>query len=65
MTIDELNKKVERLRAVSDAKLKYLRDRMHLLDEAFNELQEVQDGELDIIYDKIKEIDSRLNKNGI
>ncbi len=38
---------------------------MRLLDEAFNELQEVHEGELDIIHDKIKEIDSRLTKHGI
>lgn len=65
MTIGELNKKVERLRIVTDAKMKYLRDHSKLLDQAFEELKEVTESELDIIYDKIQELDERLNKNGL
>lgn len=65
MTVEELNKKVERLRAVTDAKLKYLRDHSRLLDQAFEELKEVQNDELDLIHDKIEELDERMNKNGL
>ena len=65
MEIKELNKMVERLRMISDAKLKYLRDRAKLLDEAFDELQQITEGELDIIYDKIQEIDKRMDVNGL
>ena len=38
MKIEELNKKVERLRLVTEAKMKYLRDHSKLLDQAFEEL---------------------------
>ena len=64
MTIEEINKKVERLRMVSDAKLKFLRDHMNLLDEVFEELSETQDQELDLVYAKIKEIEDRMNRQG-
>jgi len=63
MTIEELNKKVERLRMVTEAKMKYLRDHSRLLDQAFEELKEVTEGELDIIYDKIEELDKRMDIN--
>ena len=65
MTIEELNKKVERLRLVTEAKMKYLRDHSNLLDQAFEELKEVTESELDIIYDKIAELDSRMDQNGL
>ena len=65
MTIEELNKKVERLRMVTDAKMKYLRDHSKLLDQAFEELKEVTESELDVIYEKIQELDERLSKGGI
>jgi hypothetical protein len=65
MTTEELNKKVERLRIVTDAKMKYLRDHSKLLDQAFEELKEVTESELDIIYEKIQELDNRLNENGL
>ncbi|GEM_PF-2460384 len=65
MTTEELNKKVERLRVVTEAKMKYLRDHSKLLDQAFEELKEVTESELDLIYEKIEEIDKRLNKNGL
>jgi hypothetical protein len=65
MTTEELNKKVERLRIVTDAKMKYLRDHSKLLDQAFEELKEVTESEPDIIYEKIQELDSRLSKNGL
>lgn len=65
MTIDELNKKVERLREVTRHKRKYLRDHSKLLDQAFGELKEVQEGELDLIYEKIQELDKRMDKNGL
>ena len=57
MTIEELNKKVERRRMVTDAKLKYLRDHSRLLDQAFEELKQVHNEELDLIPDKIKDLD--------
>ena len=65
MSIEELNKKVERLRLVTEAKMKYLRDHSKLLDQAFEELKEVNESELDIIYDKINELDERMNRNGL
>jgi hypothetical protein len=65
MTIEEINKKVERLRVVTDAKLKFLRDHMTLLDEAFKELSDTQDQELDLVYAKIKEIEDRMNRQGL
>ena len=64
MSIEELNKKVERLRLVAEAKMKYLRDHSKLLDQAFEELKEVNESKLDIIYDKINELDRRMNRNG-
>lgn len=45
--------------------MSYLRDHTRLLDQAFNELKEVHEGELDLIYDKIKEIDNRMDINGL
>jgi hypothetical protein len=65
VTIQELEKKVERLRMITEAKMSYLRDHTRLLDQAFNELKEVHEGELDLIYDKIKELDNRMNLNGL
>jgi hypothetical protein len=65
VTIEELEKKVERLRMITEAKMSYLRDHTRLLDQAFNELKEVHEGELDLIYDKIKELDSRMDLNGL
>ncbi len=65
MTVEELNIKVDRLRAVTEAKLKYLRDHSRLLDQAFEELKEVNNEELDIIYEKIRELDERMNQNGL
>ncbi|MEM6737210.1 MAG: hypothetical protein AAF620_14190 [Bacteroidota bacterium] len=65
MTVDELNKKVERLRMITDAKIKYLRDHSRLLDDAFEELKEVTEDELDIIYEKIEELNKRMDVNGL
>jgi len=65
MTVEELNKKVERLRLVTDAKMKYLRDHSKFLDQAFEELKEVTESELDVIYDKIEELDRRMGKKGL
>lgn len=65
MTTEEINKKVERLRMITDAKMKYLRDHTKLLDQAFSELKEVHEGELDIIYSKIQELDKRMDINGL
>ena len=65
MTIDEINKKVERLRMLTDAKLKFLRDHSKLMEQAFEELKEVTEDELDIIYDKIQELDQRMDQNGL
>ncbi len=60
MTIEELNKKVEQLRLVTEAKMKYLRDHTKLIDQAFEELKEVQEGELDLIHEKIQELDKQM-----
>ena len=60
MTIEELNKKVEQLRLVTEAKMKYLRYHTKLMDEAFDELKEIQEGELDLIYEKIQQQKSLL-----
>jgi hypothetical protein len=65
VTIQELEKKVERLRMITEAKMSYLRDHTRLLDQAFNELKEVHEGELDLIYEKIKELDERMDLNGL
>jgi hypothetical protein len=65
VTLEELEKKVERLRMITEAKMSYLRDHTRLLDQAFNELKEVHEGELDLIYDKIKELDKRMDLNGL
>ncbi len=65
VTIEELEKKVERLRMITEAKMSYLRDHTRLLDQAFNELKEVHEGELDLIYDKIKELNERMDLNGL
>lgn len=65
MTAEELSKKVERIRVVTDAKMKYLRDHARLLDQAFEELKQITEEELDLIYEKIKELDDRMNKNGL
>ncbi|MFY0652318.1 MAG: hypothetical protein JXQ96_09810 [Cyclobacteriaceae bacterium] len=65
MTTEEINKKVERLRMVTEAKLRYLRNYARLMDQAFEELKEVREGELVIIYEKIEELDSRMSKNGL
>jgi len=65
MTIEEINKKVERLRMLTDAKLKFLRDHSKLMEQAFEELKEVTEDELDIIYDKIQELDQRMDQNGL
>jgi hypothetical protein len=63
--IDGLEKKVARLRMITEAKLSYLREHTRLLDQAFNELKEVNEGELDLIYDKIKDLDRRMELNGL
>jgi hypothetical protein len=65
MKIEEINQKVERLRMITEAKMKYLRDHSRLLDQAFEELKEVTEGELDVIYDKIQELDKRMDINGL
>ncbi|MFM9838396.1 MAG: hypothetical protein ACKVOQ_09040 [Cyclobacteriaceae bacterium] len=50
---------------ITEAKISYLRDHTKLLDQAFNELKEVHEGELDLIYDKIKQLDKRMDLNGL
>ena len=65
MDIKELNKKVERLRAVTEAKMQYLRDHSKLLDQAIEELKETAKEELDTIYEKISELDKRMDINGL
>ena len=56
----ELNHKVKRLRAVRDTILQFLRDKMKALDQAFDELKEVKDSELDVVYEKIVELNLRI-----
>lgn len=65
MTAEELRIKAEQIRGVTDAKMKYLRDHARLLDQAFEELKQITEEELDLIYAKIKELDDRMNKNGL
>tara|TARA_B100000989_G_C19193634_1_gene324700 strand:- start:38 stop:241 length:204 start_codon:yes stop_codon:yes gene_type:complete len=65
MTIEELNKKVEQLRLVTEAKMKYLRDHTKLIDQAFEELKEIQESELDLIYEKIEDLDKLMDINGL
>lgn len=43
--------------------MKYLRDHSKFLDQAFEELKAVSDSELDLVYDKIEELDNRMDKN--
>lgn len=50
---------------VTDTKMKYLRDHSKFLDQAFEELKEVTESELDVVYDKIEELDRRMDKNGL
>jgi hypothetical protein len=64
-TYSPKEKEVERLRMITEAKLSHLRDHTRLLDQAFNELKEVNEGEFDLIYDKIKELDQRMDLNGL
>lgn len=59
MTIEELNKKVERNRAIADAKLQFLRDYSKFLDEAFAELKEVNEAEPDVIHNKIDDLNEQ------
>ena len=65
MTVEELRKQVEKLRVVTEAKMRYLRDHSRLLDQAFEELKEVTEDELDVIYEKIQSLDERMDKNGL
>jgi len=65
MEIKELNKKVEKIRMISNAKLEYLREHTKLLDNAFDELKQVTEEKLDLVYDKIKELDKRMDTNGL
>ncbi len=65
MTIDELNKRVKSIRVVTDTKMKYLRDYSKLLNQAFEELKTTTEEELDLIYEKIEEIDKRMDENGL
>ena len=61
MSFEELNKKVERYRVITEAKLQYLRDHSKLVDQAFAELKEMNEMELDVIHDKIKELNQRMD----
>ncbi len=63
MTTEEQNKKIEKLRMVTDAKLEFIKQHSHLIDEAFEDLKSVTESELDIIHQRIQEIDTILNKN--
>jgi hypothetical protein len=65
VTLEELEKQVNRLRMITEAKMSHLRDHTRLLNQAFHELKEVHEGELDFIYDKIKELDKRMDLNGL
>lgn len=65
MNTEELNKKIERLRLLTEAKLEYIREHSKLIDQAFEELKEVTESELDIVHERISDIDKRLFKNGI
>ena len=60
MSMEEMEKKVAGLRAITDSKLSCLRNHSELLDQAFNELKEVTESELSAICHKIKEIGKRM-----
>jgi hypothetical protein len=62
MTIQELDTKVKKIRALTDAKIQFLRDHLKLLDSAFEELKQAQEDELDLVYTKIKELEDRFEK---
>ncbi|MEQ8688032.1 MAG: hypothetical protein RIE86_22190 [Imperialibacter sp.] len=53
---------MERLRVTKDVRLKFLRAHMTILDEAFKELSDTQDQELNLVYAKIKEIEDTMNR---
>ena len=65
MTIEEIDKKIRQLRMITEAKLKFLRDHSIFLEQAFKELEEVTEDELDVIYNKIKELEKRMDTNGL
>ncbi len=65
MNANELDKKIQKIRMVTDAKLKYLKQHARLLNQAFEELDCVTNEELDFIHHKIAEIDKRMDKNGL
>jgi len=65
MTVEELDKRVKGIRAVTDTKMKYLRDYSKLLNRAFEELKITTEEELDLVYQKIQELDKRMDKNGL
>lgn len=62
MTTEELRKKVEQLRAVTNAKLQHLREHSKMLDLAFAELDKVQESDLAVIHHKIDELGKRFKK---
>ena len=65
MPLEELKKKVEQHRLITKAKMKYLRDHTKLIDQAFEELKEIQESEMDLIYEKIEDLDKRMDINGL
>lgn len=52
------------MRAITETKLQYLRDHSKMLDAAFEELIEVHNEELDLVHEKIQELDNRLKDKG-
>ncbi|MDE0471153.1 MAG: hypothetical protein OXH57_04380 [Ekhidna sp.] len=50
---------------ITEAKLKFLREHSIFLEQAFKELEEVTEDELDVIYNKIKELETRMDTNGL
>jgi len=65
MDIKELDKKVRKIRMVTDAKLSYLKQHAKLLDQAFEELEYVHNEELDLIHEKIEDLNKRMKKEGL
>lgn len=35
------------------------------MDQAFEELKDISESELDVVYEKIEELESRMNKYGL
>jgi len=65
MTKGASNNKIKKLRMITEAKLEYLKQHTKMVDQAFEELASVTESELDVVHERIQEIDNRLRDKGI